>query len=339
VSDDYLWDRSGAPDPTVAKLEEMLRPLRLPAHVCVLPTRVGAPRSRPHTFLMVLAAEAAMIAALVGSAWMVPVAPAGPVLEITRLSGAPRVGSRVLVDRGQWGVGRWLQTDGSSRVAIDVGGVGRVEIDPLTQLGLISTAPGNYRMQLDHGTLHALIWAPPGQFSVATPSSTVVDLGCAYTLTTDKHGDGLVQVTSGWVGFAWEGRETFVPAGAVSKTHRGLGPGTPYFPDTSASFRDAIDAIDLGRGSPESREAGLQRALTEATTRDAVTLWHLLTRVDADQRMAVFDRLAQFVPPPPTVTRDGVRIGDRAMLDRWWDEMGFGSADWWRVWQQQWRER
>jgi len=339
VSDDYLWDRSGTPDPTVAELEAMLAPLRLPASLRTLPTRVTSPRSKPYAFLMVLMAEAAMVAALVGSAWMHPVAPAGPALEVTRLSGAPRVGSRVLADRGNWTVGRWLQTDASSRAEIDVGGVGRVEIDPLTRLGLVSTTPGSYRMQLDHGTLHALIWAPPGQFSVATPSSTVVDLGCAYSLTADKNGDGLVEVTSGWVGFVWKGRETFVPAGAVVKTHRGLGPGTPHFPDTSNAFRDAIDAIDLGRGSPAAREAGLHLILSEAVARDAVTLWHLLTRVEMNQRTAVFDRLAQFVPPPSAVTREGIGSGDRQMLDRWWDEMGFGSADWWRVWQQQWRER
>ena len=27
MSDDYLWDRSGPPDPEVARLEELLRPL------------------------------------------------------------------------------------------------------------------------------------------------------------------------------------------------------------------------------------------------------------------------------------------------------------------------
>jgi len=37
------------------------------------------------------------------------------------------------------------------------------------------------------------------------------------------------------------------------------------------------------------------------------------------------------------LTRDGIRAGDRAMLDTWWDHLGFGAANWWRVWRQQWR--
>ena len=78
--------------------------------------------------------------------------------------------------------------------------------------------------------------------------------------------------------------------------------------------------------------------LDESQPRDAVTLWHLLTRVDMDQRDSVFDRLSQLVAPPAGVTREGIRAGNRAMLDLWWDKMGFGTANWWRVWKQQWRD-
>jgi hypothetical protein len=61
--------------------------------------------------------------------------------------------------------------------------------------------------------------------------------------------------------------------------------------------------------------------------------------VDASDRDRVFDRLAAFVPPPRDVTRDGVRAGDREMLDRWWNELGLGSMALWREWQQDWREK
>jgi hypothetical protein len=71
--------------------------------------------------------------------------------------------------------------------------------------------------------MHAFIWAPPGQFSVETVSSTAIDLGCAYTLTMDDKGVGRVEVTSGWVGFEWQGRESFIPIGAVCVTRPGLG--------------------------------------------------------------------------------------------------------------------
>jgi hypothetical protein len=62
----------------------------------------------------------------------------------------------------------------------------------------------------------------------------------------------------------------------------------------------------------------LDRIIAEATRADAITLWHLLTRVDSAVRDRVFDRLAAFAPPPSDVTRDGIRAGSTQMLDRWW---------------------
>jgi hypothetical protein len=52
----------------------------------------------------------------------------------------------------------------------------------------------------------------------------------------------------------------------------------------------------------------------------------------------VFDALARLVPPPASVTRDGIRAANRKMLDAWWDALGLGTANWWRTWKQPWRE-
>jgi len=58
---------------------------------------------------------------------------------------------------------------------------------------------------------------------------------------------------------------------------------------------------------------------------------NLPTRVNGADRDRVFDRLAHFVPPPRTVTRDGIRAGRRDMLDVWGDAFGLGTAAWWRT--------
>src|SRR5262249_29645211 len=95
---------------------------------------------------------------------------------------------------------------------------------------------------------------------------------------------------------------------------------------------------DMRGGSVAARSAALDRVLVEAQARDAVTLWHLLSRVDVDQRGRVFDRLAELAPPPSGVTRDGVTAGRHDMLDQWWDKLGLGTTSWWRTWKQQWKE-
>jgi len=113
-------------------------------------------------------------------------------------------------------------------------------VEPSTRVRLLAMAAGLKRVALDRGTIHAYIWAPPGQFVVDTPSAVTVDLGCAYTLQVDDSGAGLVRTSLGWVGFKLNGHESFIPAGAACATRPKVGPGTPYFEDASAKFRTAL---------------------------------------------------------------------------------------------------
>ena len=126
--------------------------------------------------------------------------------------------------------------------------------------------------------MHATIWAPPNQFFVETPSTLAVDLGCAYTLTVDDEGAGLVSVLVGWVGFKWRDRESFIPAGSACATRPRIGPGTPYNERVSPAYPRSARDHRLHAGSPEMSNA-LTLVLDESTERDEVTLWHLLSRV------------------------------------------------------------
>lgn len=335
MSGDYLWDHSGPRDPEIVRLEQELAVFRQsdppPAF------REVAPRtSRARAFVWTLSTAAAVIA-LVGFVWQTRT-PVDPGLRVTRIDGTPIVGSRPVEDTRELGIGRWVETNASARARIDME-IGQVEVAPESRVGLLSTKPGDYRLHLDRGTVHAFIWAPPGQFAVQTNSATAIDLGCAYTLSMNDEGVGRVSVTSGWVGFEWQGRESFIPAGAVCVTRPGLGPGTPHYDDVSPEFSAAIETIDLRVGPETNRAEALGRVLSLAREKDAVTLWHLLSRVDGDQRDRVFDRLAQFVPPPASVTREGIRAGRRDMLDDWWDHLGLGTATWWRTWKQTWQDK
>jgi len=338
VSGDYLWDRSGPRDPELVRLERVLRtlgqadpppPLRLPAPASF--------RAKPIAFVIAALAAAASIVALVGFTWLNR-ADAAQGFEVTRLGGAVTVTSRAVDDRAELKVGGWLETRSEGRATISIGNIGRVDVDPDTRLSLLNAASGDNRLQLHRGTMHALIWAPPGQFFVETPSSTAIDLGCQYTMSLDGEGIGTVRVTLGWVGFEWHGRESFIPAGAKCITRPGRGPGTPHYEDTTKAFQSALVLLDVNGGSGADRLAALDVVLNEARERDTVTLWHLLSRVDRTERDRVFDRLAAFVPPPPGVTRDGIRAGRRDMLDQWFDKLGLGTASWWRTWKQQWKD-
>ncbi len=339
MSDRYLWDRSGEPDPEVERLERVLGALqhdrpapdfKAPPVPAFLPWYAwpGARRA------MAAAAVLLIVATAAGLMWGRRGARAS--WEIATLEGAPRVGAAPVRGGARLGVGEWLETDAGSRAQLRLGDFGEVEVQPNSRVRLVRSRASEQRLWLRRGTLDVVIWAPPRRFFVDTPSATAVDLGCAYTLDVDERGVGLVRVTSGWVGFALEGHESFIPAGALCETRPGVGPGTPYFEDASASFSSALRALDFDAGTAARREAALDTVLAEARERDGVTLWHLLARLERVPRARVYERLLELVPPPASVTREGVLSGNRVMLDRWWNALGLGDTGLWRTFEGRW---
>ena len=329
MRDDYLWDKSGEPDPDVERLERTLGRLRAEREPSfdAAPAVVAMPAARRRRPAMWIAgwAAAAVLVVIVGAGvrrWLSPAA-TGPAWNVARLEGRA-----LAVDRLH--AGQWLETGGGDRARVSVSTVGEMELEPGTRIRLLRTAPGEQRFSLAYGTVHAVIWAPPGLFRVDTPSATATDLGCTYTLTVDRSGAGLLRVTSGWVAFAHGGRESFVPAGALCHTHAGAGPGTPFYEDAPPGLRQAVEAFDE---DPTRRGTALATIAAEARVRDAPTLWHLIGRTSGAERAGMVDALAERVPVPTAAVREGALAGDRAALDQWWNELGLGDADWWRMWE------
>jgi hypothetical protein len=345
LKNEYLWDGSGEPDAEVLKLERALGKFRhagrapdLPAHLAT----AGEPKKDLRTAsLWFQFAAVAASAVVVFSLWAglrlrrEPVA-AGTEWGVEQVEGAPRVGTmaiRGLGEKGTLRIGQTLETDGESRANITVSDVGQVDVDPHTRLRLLESRSSRTRMDLERGTIHAMIWAPPGQFLVDTPSALAVDLGCAYTLQVDDSGAGLLRTRMGWVGFRLNGRDAFIPAGAVGETRKGIGPGTPYFEDASAEFRAALRQFDFASLSDQERSAELAVVLAHARKADALTLWHLLSRANVADRGRVFDALNASVPAPIGVTREGIARGEQQMLDAWWNELGYDDISVWRKWE------
>jgi hypothetical protein len=351
MSDNYLWDGSGKPDPEVERLETLLATLRedVPAPAFEMPERRTAWRWWPA--LPRFAAVAAMLVIVIGATLLMRVGRQTS-WAVTRVEGAPRVASHSISDNGRLKIGEWLETDSASRAIIDIGMIGEVEVKPDSRVQLLRADASDHRLSLQRGAIFARIWAPPRLFSVETPSANAVDMGCVYRLEVDASGASLLHVETGLVTIERNGRESLVPAGAMCLTRPGDGPGTPYYEDASEKFKQALAELDpllaLTQGISEAkrpsgveiiytspdvadkRTAALNIVLAESRKRDALTLWHLLTRVAPDEKNRIYDRMAQLVPPPAGVTREGILSGDAAMRDAWADQLGIGSMTWWR---------
>ncbi len=332
----YLWDRSAPLDEDVARLETLLAAYAAPPADALrsLPLPASAPAS-PLPWRSLLAAAAVAFVSI-GTAWLSPRTPmSGDPWRVARVEGTPTLAAAPLARHSAVVPGRWIETDATSTAVMFVGTIGRLEVAPHSRLRIVAAAPGDHRAELVRGTIQAQIWAPPGQFVIDTPSATAIDLGCAYTLTIDDRGVGLITVQGGWVGFEHKGREAFIPAGASGRTYPGRGPGTPTYDDAPQGLRSAVAELDRVDG-PGAQVPLLDVVLGVARPEDGLTLWHLIDRVDPALAPRVVDRLHALVPMPEGVTREGVLAGSRAMRDAWWDALGLGTADWWRTWRQKW---
>ena len=286
--------------------------------------RLRRPQSRRLWYWVPLAAAAAYALVMIGravktTAW-----------DVTTLAGRPLIGTTRLAASGRLRVGDWLQTDDSSRALVAVGRIGQVEVRPDTRVQLVVAEANEHRLALARGAIDAKVDAVPRLFFVDTPAGTAIDLGCAYTLATDSLGTGTLHVTGGEVQFQTGLRSSRVPLGTLMQIRPGAGPGIPYVEDAPSPLVRALVAFDFARrgggggggGGGCVGRRGDARAtrtiLALARPQDAVSLWHLLERVDPSLRGLVYDRLATLVPPPAGVTRPGAMALHSRDLERYW---------------------
>ena len=286
---DYLWDRSGAPDPEIVALEGALASRRWSGRLpeALEPTPV-VPLSRGERFMRLVprALAASLIAAgLVAAglaAWhgfMEPraqpgsedviadlpappsppstIPPAASPYSIESSDGAFEVEAARAAD-GALVAGTRLVTQPESRVTLRVGPIGRVTVEPETRLRIEdatahagATSGGEYLLWLERGSISASIFAAPRLFQLGTPSGIAVDMGCIYTASVDDEGVTRLAVTLGQVSFETPQRHVLVPAGASARAWPGRGPGTPVWDDARPGLRPCIDSIDEFGGKPE----------------------------------------------------------------------------------------
>lgn len=302
MHDDYLWDRTGEPDPEIVKLEKLLS---------IYSARCKRTRPRAVAFL---AAAACLILLASAALW----------LERKSASEWQIAGKQV-------NIGQTIETGAAGNAKLEAKFVGEIKLDANSRLQVLPSDDRNVRLALRRGTMHAWIWAPPARFVVDTPSAKTIDLGCSYTLTVLPDDSGLLRVETGWVAFQADALESFIPAGAVCHTRPRAGPGLPYFEDAPDALRDAVVKFDATAGRED-----LDAILASARKRDALTVWHLLVRTSGADRDLVIQRFASLVPEADSGLISALRAGKSAAFDEAWTLLGLGGAEWWRMWKHHW---
>jgi hypothetical protein len=201
--------------------------------------------------------------------------------------------------------GAWLETGAGETAHVEVADIGTIQLHGDSRLSLVATGPEEHRLELERGSLHAKVTAPPRLFVIETPAATAIDLGCEYDLEVAADGAAVLTVTNGQVELAGAGRLTLVPMGATARTRKGEGPGLAWSTQTaSAELRAAIERFDGGDA------AGFDAILAAARPRDTVTLYNLLFRASGPaERRRVYDKIDALVSIPEMILPEHIEAG------------------------------
>ena len=318
MSDDYLWNRSGPPDPEIEKLEQLLAPLGHDAPLDELRLR----RSR-RTLWIVLGAGVAVAAAVV-----IYIALPKASTACTGTSGFAFSGrggdvtcAGASVAKGVLPVGGALDT-GAHEASLSIADIGHADLGTHTRVRLEETGEHHHHLALDEGKLHAIVSAPPRLFEVSTKHTNVVDLGCEYTIEVDANGAGSIVVLHGKVELATgNGAIVVAPLGTHARILAGNRPGVPHT-DRNRALVTAVDAYE--RDAP----GALAVVLAAAEPSDAITIVGLAA-IDIAHRAEILRRLAELSPPPGDITVEQAAVGG-APLDEWREDVVSSYFGLWR---------
>ncbi|MEZ4320385.1 MAG: hypothetical protein R3F61_23090 [Myxococcota bacterium] len=291
MSDDYLWDRTGEVDPEVARLEGLLAEHRY---------RGEPPRGRSAGWGRGPWLLAALVLLGVG---------VGVALRSMRSDTASWGLSSASCADCSLAVGEWLEPSEPTR--LQVADIGHLDVAASSRLRIVATGVDEHRVELERGSLHAMVLAPPRLLVVETPAATAVDLGCEYDLEMGADGAGRLTVTSGWVALEGPLGTTTVVEGSWAPMRTGHPPGLPRFLSASQAFSEAAD---LAETDPA---AALDPLLRLARRADTLTLFHLLPRVDGPDRERVLAEIERLGPGriDRALDRDGVLALDADALE------------------------
>lgn len=335
---DYLWDRSGAVDPDVARLERLLggfahdRDARRPH------ARTATPLARrPRRRLRIAFAAAAVLAvcAIGLQGWWrqrLQWEPGRPWAVVAQ-RGDVRVDGRARHAIAALATGGTLETGGDGVVRLRAAQIGEIALGAGSTLRLVETRTGRHRLQLQQGRMWARIWAPPGQFGVGIPGADVLDLGCEFVVDSDAAGNGSLTVRSGWVQVEDGWREVLVPEGTTVRLHAGAAPGTPRDLGATPAFVAALDAIDAAEGDVDPSGTQVRSLIAASRPKDAISLVSLLQHSPRLAAGPLFDRTAQLLPGAAPVSRTRVLARDADALDAWRHALPYPRIKrWWLQW-------
>ncbi len=233
--------------------------------------------------------------------------------EVIQVSGQPKYDNSIMVKGDGFSSESNIETDANSSVTVAIPEMGRFLID---NSSIVSRTKNSNEVKVDKGQIRKFEGDASDILTVLTPLATFTELykGGAFRLHVDENGMCKLIVESGWVIVNIKDFDSYVPKNFGCLITRGKY-AIPYPSDSSPQL------ISLLENFSGINDPSVGTILSLMTTKETLSLWHIIQLISTENRSIAFDRLNELVPTPAGVTKAGILALNKTMLLDWRQEI------------------
>lgn len=233
--------------------------------------------------------------------------------EVVQFSGQPQLNDKVLSRSGGFTSESLLKTDTTSTVTFNIPTIGRLLIE---NSSVVSRTKNSDEIKIDKGQIRKFEGDASDVFTVITPLAKFTELykGSAFRLNVEESGTCKLTVESGWVIVNIKDFDSYVPKNFDCLIARGKY-AIPYPADSSPEL------INLLQNFSGMNDPTVGTILSQMTKKESLSIWHIIQLISTENRSIAFDRLNDFIPAPPSVTKEGILALHKSMLLDWRQEI------------------
>ncbi len=233
--------------------------------------------------------------------------------EVISLSGQPKVENSVMDKGDGFSSESTIETDASSSVTVAIPEMGRFLID---NSSVVSRTKNSTEVKVEKGQIRKFEGDASDVLTVLTPLAKFTELykGGAFRLHVDENGMCKLTVESGWMIVNIKDFDSYVPKNFGCLITRGKY-AIPYPSDSSPQL------ISLLENFSGINDPSVGTILSLMTTKETLSLWHIIQLISTENRSIAFNRLNELIPAPSGVTKEGILALNKTMLLDWRQEI------------------
>ena len=236
---------------------------------------------------------------------------------VTVESGTPLINNESLLSAADLSEGDVISTNELSSAIIQIPQVGRISILGSTKFKRLKETHSG---ELLKGKASIVAGSHKEILNIKIPKVTIENYKqiATYFVEVDQRGNSIIDLKNGWLRIYSDDDEIMIAPNYKLNIYKGSGASIPYHSQSSFEYIAFLDEYLFGG----KRDGTLNQLLILSSNNEIVTLWNLLTGVNAGhQTENVYFRLYELAPHSSAINKTDILLRDPDILHKWLEEI------------------